>query len=177
MRCDIILGARSLLSPTDSCRIPEDSWGLPGLNTGWCTSQFFESCGGWFLRTEDCPEDRTGPRITANGMSHMFVDHCFTCDMHVTSLFSTSTTNNHNHNHNHHPTANNNNNNNNRSLLIPVLHYWSLLNRVLKNHMTFQFGMLMPSTWCSWKLCLFLLLLCSTQFQKWYLAYISLNVL
>ena len=35
----------------------QDSWGLPGLNIGWCASQFFESCGGIFLRTGDSPED------------------------------------------------------------------------------------------------------------------------
>ena len=64
-----------------------------------------------------------------------------------------------------------------RSLLIPVLQYWSLLSGVLEDHMTFPFGMPMPSTWCSSNLHLFLLLLHSTQSQKWCLAYISLNVL
>jgi len=53
---------RSLLSPTDSCGIPEDSCTIPGLSIGWCASQFFQSCGGIFLRTKDSPEDcQTGP--------------------------------------------------------------------------------------------------------------------
>ena len=34
------------------------------------------------------------------------------------------------------------------SLLILVLHYWSLLSGVLTNHTSFQFGMLMPSKPC-----------------------------
>ena len=56
------------------------------------------------------------------------------------------------------------------SLLITT--EWSF-----KGHMSFQFRMLMPGTWCSLNLHLFLLLLHSMQSQKWYLAYVSLNVL
>ena len=43
--------------PAGFLRIPEDSWGLPGLNIGRCTSQLLESCGGIFLRTGDSPDD------------------------------------------------------------------------------------------------------------------------
>ena len=76
---------RALLSPTYSCRIPEDSCPVPGLNIGWCTSQFFQSCGGTFLRTWVSPEDfRTGLVL---GLKHVNESHdIWTCawNCHVT---------------------------------------------------------------------------------------------
>jgi len=105
-RNEIAWNRRSLLSPTDSCRIPEDSWGFlhnPRTEYWLMCQPIFSVLWGYI--PEDWRQswglsDRTSPGIDVYEVSHMTNTHVLgyimwhdtstcTCLFNVTFLFST----------------------------------------------------------------------------------------
>jgi hypothetical protein len=102
------------LSPTDSCRIPEDFCTVPGLSIGWCASQCLQSCEGLFLRTKVSPEDcQTGPvpgcmQIGESRDLSTCLSSCLLITRHTSHFYFNHHHQHRSHHHHHHTTAHHN---------------------------------------------------------------------